>query len=169
MINYSLSYRNTTITNSDGTKTKKSLAYAKAQDSGQLSLTTFAELATEKSVYGSGVLAAVIGILAKKIIDYAKNSYRVTVGDIGVFGVGLSSAGVEDINTFTPSAHIKKAYVKLTRSASLAKLTGINYHLVSTNAAKSAVNKSIKNAATTVLLGDSAAKTKARQFLESQD
>ncbi|MCQ2077717.1 MAG: hypothetical protein MJZ20_11955 [Bacteroidaceae bacterium] len=163
MINYSLSYRKKWVTNPDGTRSQKPFAYAKAQDVATLEYNTFAKNATEKSVYGSAVLQAVIIIVAEKIMELVKNSYRVTVGDIGVFGPAISSKGVEDIADYTPQAHINKAYVLWSKSADLANLKDVSYQLVSTNADQAAVNRAVKNADPNVTLPDTPAKKQKRE------
>lgn len=168
MIKYSLSYRNVSVKNADGTTSKKALAYAKAQDSGALSASEFAEICAETSIYGAGVLASVMSIIAKKIIDYAKNSYRVEVGDIGVFGPAVSSKGVDDIADFTPTTHITKSYISLARSRTFNNLDGVSYGLTDTRDVIAAARKANKDLATAVNLGDSTAKAKARAYLESQ-
>lgn len=161
MINYSLTYRSRYV-DEGGTKVKKAFAYAKAQAAGILSFEQFADKATKTSVYGSGVLAAVIVLIADEIVEKVKMSYRVTCGSLGVFGPAVSSAGVEDIGTFNPGAHIKKAYVKWTKPSMLANLRDASFHLVSTCADQAAMNRAVKNASATVNLGDSTTKETAR-------
>ena len=162
MINYSISYRSRYVTEPDGTRVKKAYAYAKAKAAGDISTSDFAKEATKASVYGSGVLQAVLVIIADNIIDMVKRSYRVTAGSLGVFGPGLTSAGVEDIADFSANAHIKKAYVKWTKPSRLANIEDVTYRLVATNADQAAVNRAVKNASAEVELSESAAKALAR-------
>lgn len=161
VINYSLTYRSRYV-DEGGTKVKKAFAYAKAQAAGILPFEEFAERATKTSVYGSGVLAAVVCLIADEIVEKVKMSYRVTCGSLGVFGPAVSSAGVEDIATFSPNAHIKKAYVKWTKPGKLATLKDASFRLVSTCADQAEMNKAMKNASATVNLGDSTTKETAR-------
>ena len=161
MINYSLSYR-TRYVEENGQRVKKAFAYGKAKASGQMSMAEFASEVTKKSVYGSGVLAAVVVILASEIIKKVKMSYIVNCGTLGTFSPGLTSKGVEDIATFSPSAHITKSYVKWTKPASLANIEGAKYQLVATDSDQKALNKANKNASATVNLGDTSAKEIAR-------
>ena len=161
MINYSLSYR-TRYANEGGTRVKKAYAYGKAKYAGIMTLEDFAKEATKSSVYGSGVLAAVVVVLSEEIVKKVKMSYMVNCSSLGVFGPGITSKGVEDIATFSPSAHITKSYVKWTKPARLANLQGAKYQLVATNSDMSAMNRAVKNANATVNLGDSSAKEVAR-------
>ena len=161
MINYSLSYR-TRYVSEGGTRVKKAFAYGKAQASGSMTTADFAKECCKTSVYGSGVLAAVLVVLADEIVKKVKLSYTVNCGTLGTFSPGLSSKGVEDIATFSPAAHITKSYVKWNKPSRLARLDGPKYQLVATNADQNAMSKANKNASATVNLGDSSAKEVAR-------
>ena len=161
MINYSVSYRSRYV-DENGQRVKKAYAYGTAKAAGTLTMAQFADYATAKSVYGSGVLQAMIVVLAQAIIDKAKLSYSVNCGSLGTFAPGLSSKGVEDINNFSAGAHITKSYVKWNKPATLKAIQGAEYRMVSTNEDAQAANKANKNASATVNLGDSSVKELAR-------
>lgn len=161
MINYSVSYRSRWITE-NGQRVKKAFAYGTARSAGSMTSAEFAAEATKKSVYGSGVLLAVVTILADELIKKAKMSYMINCGDLGIFSPGITSAGVEDIATFSASAHISKSYMKWKRGSKLAKLKDVSYKLDQTASDLAALSRANKNAATTVNLGDSAVKELAR-------
>lgn len=178
MINYSLSYRNVKVADLDedgqkqydanGDVIRKTVqkAYATAQSIDTLTNDEFCKAVAAMGAYSKADIMSIVTVLAKSIVEQVKLGQRIYLGELGNFYPSLSSKGVEDANKFTPTAHIRKAYVGWVRPAEMRELDKVTYNLVATRVAETAISKANKSALASATLTQSDATQTAAENLE---
>ena len=151
MINYSISKRSVTVTDSTGVKTKADKWFAKPQSKGTLTTEEFATMMSSASGrYQSAQIFALICIVAEQLKLQAKDSRKVQLGGLGAFGPALSSEGVMNADDFNPRSHVKKVYLSWDKSSKFSTLRDAKFNLVPTLAIAQAGTKATKNASNVV-------------------
>ena len=177
-INYSLSYRSVKVADLDANgqkqyaengeliRKKVQKAYASPRTIGALSLEEFTKSVAANGAYSRADILSILIVLEEGIRNMLLLGQRIDLGDLGIFYPSITSAGVLDAKTFTPSAHIKKAYAGWTKAGEMKKLKDVSYSLVATISSQKALNLASKGGATSFNVDQSQSTQDAAQNLE---
>ena len=154
MINYSVyMWKNPTVENA------VEKAYAKNQVSEIWTLEKFAKhIADHNGVYSRGTVKGVISDMCECLVEQLLNGNKIQLGELGTFGISISSVGADSIEKFT-SRNIKTVNILFAPGVDFENLiTRAEFNLVSSRSAQAATLKAEKAGETTVDLA--AAKNK---------
>lgn len=152
MINYSISKRLVKGKEEEGTKR----VYAYAQSDLFMSIEQFAEhISSHGSLYSEDIVEGVLKKAVKCMVEKLKEGYKIDLGALGMFYVTIINKGWQDLpenlKDFNPAIHISGLNVVWERSEKLTNIgNGVEYNLVASRKAQSAVITAVKNEETTV-------------------
>ena len=152
MINYSISKRLVKGKEDEGTKR----VYAYAQSDLFMSIEQFAEhISSHGSLYSEDIVEGVLKKAVKCMVEKLKEGYKIDLGALGMFYVTIINKGWQDLpenlKDFNPAIHISGLNVVWERSEKLTNIgDGVEYNLVASRKAQSAVITAVKNEETTV-------------------
>ena len=152
MINYSISKRLVKGKEDEGTKR----VYAYAQSDLFMSIEQFAEhISSHGSLYSEDIVEGVLKKAVKCMVEKLKEGYKIDLGALGMFYVTIINKGWQDLpenlKDFNPAIHISGLNVVWERSEKLTNIgNGVEYNLVASRKAQSAVITAVKNEETTV-------------------
>ena len=152
MINYSISKRLVKGKEEEGTKR----VYAYAQSDLFMSIEQFAEhISSHGSLYSEDIVEGVLKKAVKCMVEKLKEGYKIDLGALGMFYVTIINKGWQDLpenlKDFNPAIHISGLNVVWERSDKLTNIgDGVEYNLVASRKAQSAVITAVKNEETTV-------------------
>ncbi|MCI6119754.1 MAG: DNA-binding protein [Prevotella sp.] len=152
MINYSISKRLVKGKEEEGTKR----VYAYAQSDLFMSIEQFAEhISSHGSLYSEDIVEGVLKKAVKCMVEKLKEGYKIDLGALGMFYVTIINKGWQDLpenlKDFNPAIHISGLNVVWERSEKLTNIgDGVEYNLVASRKAQSAVITAVKNEETTV-------------------
>ena len=152
MINYSISKRLVKGKEDEGTKR----VYAYAQSDLFMSIEQFAEhISSHGSLYSEDIVEGVLKKAVKCMVEKLKEGYKIDLGALGMFYVTIINKGwqelPENLKDFNPAIHISGLNVVWERSDKLTNIgDGVEYNLVASRKAQSAVITAVKNEETTV-------------------
>ena len=154
MINYSVYMMGNPMKKEEAPK-----AYAKNQVTEIWSLEKFSKhIADHNGVYSRGTVKGVISDMCECLVEQLLNGNKIQLGELGTFGVSLSSEGAESIDKFT-SRNIKAVNILFSPGDEFENLVGrAEFNLVSSRVAQAATLKAERAGETTVDLA--AAKNK---------
>ena len=134
-------------------------AYAKNQVSEIWTLEKFAKhIADHNGVYSRGTVKGVISDMCECLVEQLLNGNKIQLGELGTFGISISSVGADSIEKFT-SRNIKTVNILFAPGVDFENLiTRAEFNLVSSRSAQAATLKAEKAGETTVDLA--AAKNK---------
>ena len=152
MINYSISKRLVKGKEDEGTKR----VYAYAQSDLFMGIEQFAEhISSHGSLYSEDIVEGVLKKAVKCMVEKLKEGYKIDLGALGMFYVTIINKGWQDLpenlKDFNPAIHISGLNVVWERSEKLTNIgDGVEYNLVASRKAQSAVITAVKNEETTV-------------------
>ena len=148
MIDYSVYMMTPTYSKDETPK-----AYAKNQVSEIWSLEKFAKhISDHNGVYSRGTVKGVISDMCECLVEQLLNGNKIQLGELGTFGISISSEGAESIEKFT-SKNIKAVNIRFTPGADFENLASqATFNPVSTRAAQAATLKAEKAGESTVNL-----------------
>lgn len=134
-------------------------AYAKNQVSEIWTLEKFAKhISDHNGVYSRGTVKGVISDMCECLVEQLLNGVKIQMGELGTFGISISSEGADSIEKFT-SKNIKMVNILFAPGADFENLINrAEFNLVPSRAAQSATLKAEKAGEDTVDLA--AAKNK---------
>ncbi len=126
-------------------------AYAKNQVSEIWTLEKFSKhIADHNGVYSRGTVKGVISDMCECLVEQMLNGNKVQLGELGTFGISISSVGAESIDKFT-SKNIKSVNILFTPGADFENLRSkAEFVPVASRAAQTATLKAEKAGETTV-------------------
>ena len=154
MINYSVfMWKNPTVENA------VEKAYAKNQVSEIWTLEKFAKhISDHNGVYSRGTVKGVISDMCECLVEQMLNGNKIQLGELGTFGISISSVGAESIEKFS-SRNIKSVNILFSPGVDFENLISrAEFNLVASRTAQAATLKAEKAGETTVDLA--AAKNK---------
>ena len=154
MINYSVfMWKNPTVENA------VEKAYAKNQVSEIWTLEKFAKhISDHNGVYSRGTVKGVISDMCECLVEQLLNGNKIQLGELGTFGISISSVGADSIEKFT-AKNIKAVNILFAPGVDFENLLGrAEFNLVASRTAQAATLKAEKAGETTVDL--TAAKNK---------
>ena len=154
MINYSVfMWKNPTVENA------VEKAYAKNQVSEIWTLEKFAKhISDHNGVYSRGTVKGVISDMCECLVEQLLNGNKIQLGELGTFGISISSVGADSIEKFT-ARNIKAVNILFAPGVDFENLLGrAEFNLVASRFAQAATLKAEKAGETTVDLA--AAKNK---------
>ena len=154
MINYSVfMWKNPTVENA------VEKAYAKNQVSEIWTLEKFAKhISDHNGVYSRGTVKGVISDMCECLVEQLLNGNKIQLGELGTFGISISSVGADSIEKFT-ARNIKAVNILFAPGVDFENLLGrAEFNLVASRSAQAATLKAEKAGETTVDL--TAAKNK---------
>ena len=154
MINYSVfMWKNPTVENA------VEKAYAKNQVSEIWTLEKFAKhISDHNGVYSRGTVKGVISDMCECLVEQLLNGNKIQLGELGTFGISISSVGADSIEKFT-AKNIKAVNILFAPGVDFENLLGrAEFNLVASRSAQAATLKAEKAGETTVDLA--AAKNK---------
>ena len=154
MINYSVfMWKNPTVENA------VEKAYAKNQVSEIWTLEKFAKhISDHNGVYSRGTVKGVISDMCECLVEQLLNGNKIQLGELGTFGISISSVGADSIEKFT-ARNIKAVNILFAPGVDFENLLGrAEFNLVASRFAQAATLKAEKAGETTVDL--TAAKNK---------
>ena len=154
MINYSVfMWKNPTVENA------VEKAYAKNQVSEIWTLEKFAKhISDHNGVYSRGTVEGVISDMCECLVEQLLNGNKIQLGELGTFGISISSVGADSIEKFT-ARNIKAVNILFAPGVDFENLLGrAEFNLVASRTAQAATLKAEKAGETTVDLA--AAKNK---------
>ena len=154
MINYSVfMWKNPTVENA------VEKAYAKNQVSEIWTLEKFAKhISDHNGVYSRGTVKGVISDMCECLVEQLLNGNKIQLGELGTFGISISSVGADSIEKFT-ARNIKAVNILFAPGVDFENLLGrAEFNLVASRSAQAAPLKAEKAGETTVDLA--AAKNK---------
>ena len=154
MINYSVfMWKNPTVENA------VEKAYAKNQVSEIWTLEKFAKhISDHNGVYSRGTVKGVISDMCECLVEQLLNGNKIQLGELGTFGISISSVGADSIEKFT-ARNIKAVNILFAPGVDFENLLGrAEFNLVASRSAQAATLKAEKAGETTVDLA--AAKNK---------
>ena len=154
MINYSVfMWKNPTVENA------VEKAYAKNQVSEIWTLEKFAKhISDHNGVYSRGTVKGVISDMCECLVEQLLNGNKIQLGELGTFGISISSVGADSIEKFT-ARNIKAVNILFAPGVDFENLLGrAEFNLVASRTAQAATLKAEKAGETTVDLA--AAKNK---------
>ena len=117
MIDYSVYMMTPTYSKDETPK-----AYAKNQVSEIWSLEKFAKhISDHNGVYSRGTVKGVISDMCECLVEQLLNGNKIQLGELGTFGISISSEGAESIEKFT-SKNIKAVNILFTLGADFENL-----------------------------------------------
>lgn len=154
MINYSIYMKANPIHPEQPEK-----AYAKNQVSEVWSLEKFAKhISDHNGVYSRGTVKGVICDMCECLVEQLLNGVKIQLGELGTFGISISSEGAESVEKFT-SKNIKAVNILFSPGEDFENLLNrAEFNLVASRLAQAATLKAEKNGEDTVDLA--AAKNK---------
>ena len=154
MINYSVfMWKNPNVENA------VEKAYAKNQVSEIWTLEKFAKhISDHNGVYSRGTVKGVISDMCECLVEQLLNGNKIQLGELGTFGISISSVGADSIEKFT-ARNIKAVNILFAPGVDFENLLGrAEFNLVASRSAQAATLKAEKAGETTVDLA--AAKNK---------
>ena len=146
MIDYSVYMMTPTYSKDETPK-----AYAKNQVSEIWSLEKFAKhISDHNGVYSRGTVKGVISDMCECLVEQLLNGNKIQLGELGTFGISISSEGAESIEKFT-SKNIKAVNILFSPGADFENLIGrAEFNPVASRIAQKATLKAEKAGETTV-------------------
>lgn len=146
MIDYSVYMMTPTYSKDETPK-----AYAKNQVSEIWSLEKFAKhISDHNGVYSRGTVKGVISDMCECLVEQLLNGNKIQLGELGTFGISISSEGAESIEKFT-SKNIKAVNILFTPGADFENLIGrAEFNPVASRVAQKATLKAEKAGEATV-------------------
>ena len=134
-------------------------AYAKNQVSEIWTLEKFAKhISDHNGVYSRGTVKGVISDMCECLVEQLLNGNKIQLGELGTFGISISSVGADSIEKFT-ARNIKAVNILFAPGVDFENLLGrAKFNLVASRTAQAATLKAEKAGETTVDLA--AAKNK---------
>ena len=134
-------------------------AYAKNQVSEIWTLEKFAKhISDHNGVYSRGTVKGVISDMCECLVEQLLNGNKIQLGELGTFGISISSVGADSIEKFT-ARNIKAVNILFAPGVDFENLLGrAEFNLVASRTAQAATLKAEKAGETTVDL--TAAKNK---------
>ena len=134
-------------------------AYAKNQVSEIWTLEKFAKhISDHNGVYSRGTVKGVISDMCECLVEQLLNGNKLQLGELGPFGISISSVGADSIEKFT-ARNIKAVNILFAPGVDFENLLGrAEFNLVASRSAQAATLKAEKAGETTVDLA--AAKNK---------
>ena len=134
-------------------------AYAKNQVSEIWTLEKFAKhISDHNGVYSRGTVKGVISDMCECLVEQLLNGNKIQLGELGTFGISISSVGADSIEKFT-AKNIKAVNILFAPGVDFENLQGrAEFNLVASRSAQAATLKAEKAGETTVDLA--AAKNK---------
>ena len=134
-------------------------AYAKNQVSEIWTLEKFAKhISDHNGVYSRGTVKGVISDMCECLVEQLLNGNKIQLGELGTFGISISSVGADSIEKFT-ARNIKAVNILFAPGEDFENLLGrAEFNLVASRFAQAATLKAEKAGETTVDL--TAAKNK---------
>ena len=134
-------------------------AYAKNQVSEIWTLEKFAKhISDHNGVYSRGTVKGVISDMCECLVEQLLNGNKIQLGELGTFGISISSVGADSIEKFT-AKNIKAVNILFAPGVDFENLLGrAEFNLVASRTAQAATLKAEKAGETTVDL--TAAKNK---------
>ena len=134
-------------------------AYAKNQVSEIWTLEKFAKhISDHNGVYSRGTVKGVISDMCECLVEQLLNGNKIQLGELGTFGISISSVGADSIEKFT-ARNIKAVNILFAPGVDFENLLGrAEFNLVASRFAQAATLKAEKAGETTVDL--TAAKNK---------
>ena len=126
-------------------------AYAKNQVSEIWSLEKFAKhISDHNGVYSRGTVKGVISDMCECLVEQLLNGNKIQLGELGTFGISISSEGAESIEKFT-SKNIKAVNILFSPGADFENLIGrAEFNPVASRVAQKATLKAEKAGEATV-------------------
>ena len=153
MIDYSIAIRGT----KPGTKKEnieETKVYAVAQAKETLTFSEICEhIASHNSKFGRGDVTAVVCEVVDCLRELLLDGKRVQLGDLGTFGVSLSSTGAKTCSEFT-AANIKKVNVTWAKGTIFKTLKEFAHFRFVPSLNAQAVSKEEEKSQTTIVKGD---------------
>lgn len=148
MIDYSVYMMTPTYSKDETPK-----AYAKNQVSEIWSLEKFAKhISDHNGVYSRGTVKGVISDMCECLVEQLLNGNKIQLGELGTFGISISSEGAESIEKFT-SKNIKAVNILFSPGADFENLIDrAEFNPVASRAAQIATLKAEKAGEATVNL-----------------
>lgn len=146
MIDYSVYMMSPTYSKDETPK-----AYAKNQVSEIWSLEKFAKhISDHNGVYSRGTVKGVISDMCECLVEQLLNGNKIQLGELGTFGISISSEGAESIEKFT-SKNIKAVNILFSPGADFENLIGrAEFNPVASRIAQKATLKAEKAGEATV-------------------
>lgn len=146
MIDYSVYMMTPTYSKDETPK-----AYAKNQVSEIWSLEKFAKhISDHNGVYSRGTVKGVISDMCECLVEQLLNGNKIQLGELGTFGISISSEGAESIEKFA-SKNIKAVNILFSPGADFENLIGrAEFNPVASRAAQQATLKAEKAGEATV-------------------
>ena len=146
MIDYSVYMMTPTYSKDETPK-----AYAKNQVSEIWSLEKFAKhISDHNGVYSRGTVKGVISDMCECLVEQLLNGNKIQLGELGTFGISISSEGAESIEKFT-SKNIKAVNILFSPGADFENLIGrAEFNPVASRVAQKATLKAEKAGEATV-------------------
>lgn len=146
MIDYSVYMMTPTYSKDETPK-----AYAKNQVSEIWSLEKFAKhISDHNGVYSRGTVKGVISDMCECLVEQLLNGNKIQLGELGTFGISISSEGAESIEKFT-SKNIKEVNILFSPGADFENLIGrAEFNPVASRIAQKATLKAEKAGEATV-------------------
>lgn len=135
------------------------MAYAKNQVNEVWSLEKFSKhIADHNGVYSRGTVKGVISDMCECLVEQLLNGNKIKLGELGTFGISVSSKGAESLEAFT-SKNIKAVNIVFSPGSDFENLINkAEFNPVASRVAQAATLKAEKAGETSVDLA--AAKTK---------
>ena len=146
MIDYSVYMMTPTYSKDETPK-----AYAKNQVSEIWSLEKFAKhISDHNGVYSRGTVKGVISDMCECLVEQLLNGNKIQLGELGTFGISISSEGAESIEKFT-AKNIKAVNILFSPGADFENLIGrAEFNPVASRIAQKATLKAEKAGEATV-------------------
>lgn len=146
MIDYSVYMMTPTYSKDETPK-----AYAKNQVSEIWSLEKFAKhISDHNGVYSRGTVKGAISDMCECLVEQLLNGNKIQLGELGTFGISISSEGAESIEKFT-SKNIKAVNILFSPGADFENLIGrAEFNPVASRVAQKATLKAEKAGEATV-------------------
>lgn len=146
MIDYSVYMMTPTYSKDETPK-----AYAKNQVSEIWTLEKFAKhISDHNGVYSRGTVKGVISDMCECLVEQLLNGNKIQLGELGTFGISISSEGAESIEKFT-SKNIKAVNILFSPGADFENLIGrAEFNPVASRIAQKATLKAEKAGEATV-------------------
>ena len=143
-------------------------AYAKNQVSEIWTLEKFAKhISDHNGVYSRGTVKGVISDMCECLVEQLLNGNKIQLGELGTFGISISSVGADSIEKFT-ARNIKAVNILFAPGVDFENLLGrAEFNLVASRFAQAATLKAEKAGETTVDL--TAAKNKVTDPADPTD
>ena len=126
-------------------------AYAKNQVSEIWTLEKFAKhISDHNGVYSRGTVKGVISDMCECLVEQLLNGNKIQLGELGTFGISISSVGADSIEKFT-ARNIKAVNILFAPGVDFENLLGrAEFNLVASRSAQAATLKAEKAGETTV-------------------